>query len=154
MVIGEAGAGSGYFTFKLAKRVGKKGKIYANDISQYSLNQLKDRAELENVKNITTVLGETEDPLFPSKELDMIIMVYVLHDLEKPVEFLKNLKKYMKNGASLILLEQEPAKTGDYHFWSQEKVLETIQKAGYHLKKKETFLIKDTLYILKIDKTS
>ena len=55
MIIGEAGAGSGYFTFKLAKRVGDTGKIYANDISQWALNRLKNRCEREKVENIEII---------------------------------------------------------------------------------------------------
>ncbi len=115
---------------------------------------INSRAKLEDVKNITTILGKTEDPLFSNVKLDMIMMVYVLHDLEKPVEFLKNLDKYLKKEGTLIILEQEPAKTGDYHFWPQEKILEIVKKAGYKLKKKDTFLIKDMLYVFKIGKTS
>ena len=93
MIIGEAGAGQGYFTYYLARRVGEKGKVFANDISITSLNDIQSRSKRENIANIITVLGETEDPLFPQKNLDMIVMLYVLHMLEKPVEFLKNLKK-------------------------------------------------------------
>ena len=56
MIIGEPGAGSGYFTFHLSKRVGEKGKVYANDISRSSLNEIEIRAKREGINNIVTVL--------------------------------------------------------------------------------------------------
>ena len=149
MIIGEAGAGSGYFTFYLAQRVGGKGKVYANDISQRALNELQSRLKQENINNITTVLGETEDPLFPEKNLDMIIMVYVLHHLEKPVEFLKNLKKYMNAETQLVIIEKNTHKDREAypHFMSGKQVLETVQTSDFMLERIETFLPKDTIYI-------
>jgi len=123
MVIGEAGAGAGYFTIHLAKQVGEKGTIYANDISQYSLNRLKRRCEREDINNVKTILGEVEDPLFPKGKLDMVIMVYVFHHLDKPVEFLNSIKPSLKEGAPLVILEQDPDKFDEAkgHFYKKEK---------------------------------
>jgi len=149
MLIGEPGAGEGYFTFKLAKRVGNSGKIYANDIDELKLERIKNRAKSENVNNISTILGNVTDPLFKELKLDMIIMVYVLHDLEKPVEFLNNLKSNLRTNAKLVILEQEPKKTGDYHFLDQKSLLKIVKDAGFKLQKTETFLAKDTIYIFK-----
>jgi ubiquinone/menaquinone biosynthesis C-methylase UbiE len=95
MKIGEAGAGDGYLTFHLASRVGDRGKVYANEISETDLATIRARADREGVANIVTVLGEVEDPLFPENDLDMVIMVYVLHHLEYPIAFMKALKSYL-----------------------------------------------------------
>ncbi len=149
MVIGEPGAGEGYFTFKLAKKVGKSGKIYANDINESKLETINERAKTENINNIKTILGNVSDPLFREIKMDMIIMVYVLHDLEKPVEFLKNLKSNLKPKAKLVILEQEPEKTGDYHFIEQKSLLKIVKDAGFRLHRTETFLAKDNIYIFK-----
>lgn len=65
MRVGEAGAGEGYLTFHLAKRVGDRGVVYANEISEGDLEIIRDRARREGVDNIVTVLGEIEDPRFP-----------------------------------------------------------------------------------------
>ncbi len=150
MTIGEPGAGKGYFTLKLAKRVGNTGKIYANDIKNSKLQALKEKCREKGIKNVITILGNVNDPLFPKATMDMIIMVYVIHDMDEPVEFLKNLKPSMKPGAKLILLEQEPEKTGDDHFFSKNKLLNIIEEGGFKVTKIETFLKKDTLYILSI----
>jgi ubiquinone/menaquinone biosynthesis C-methylase UbiE len=152
MIIGEAGAGQGYFTFYLAQRVGEKGIVYANDISKISLNDIQSRSKRENIANIITVLGETEDPLFPQKNLDMIVMVYVLHMLEKPVEFLKNLKKYMKPGTQLIIIEKNTLTERAHYpgFMTKKQILDTIEKTDYKLQRILTFLPRDAIYIYKI----
>ncbi len=152
MVIGEAGAGSGYFTFPLAQRVGDQGKVYANDISESSLEKLRARAEEEKVSNIEIVLGEVDDPLFPDEEMDMIVMVYVLHHLDRPMEFLGNLKKYLKTGIPLVIIERNTDEDRAHppSFMSKKQVLETMQEGDYELIRTETFLPKDTIYIFRL----
>lgn len=152
MLIGEPGAGRGYFTFPLSKRVGQTGKIYANDISQYRLNDINERAEEEGIENIETVLGEEEDPLFPEKNLDMIIMVYVLHHIDKPVTFLENTKKYMAKESSLVVIERDTEKDRSQanHFMSKKQVLDTAHQSKFTVHRIETFLEKDTIYIFEV----
>jgi len=149
MVIGEPGAGEGYFTFKLSRRVGETGKIYANDIVENKLKRIIKRCEEEDVKNIETVLGKVDNPLFPKNTMDMVIMVYVFHHLEKPVEFLQNIKPSMKPNATLVILERDSQKTGDTsgHFMEKEALLKTVKKADFDLVRIETFLSKDNIYI-------
>ncbi len=152
MIIGEAGAGRGYFTFYLAKRVGEKGKVYANDILKSSLDEIQSRSKRENITTIITVLGETEDPLFPQKSLDMIIMVYVLHEMEKPVEFMGNLQKYIKPETQLVIIERK-ANTNSSHyppFMTKKQISDMMEKTNYRLERIETFLRKDNIYIYKL----
>lgn len=149
MVIGEAGAGEGYFTFKLANRVGEQGKIYANDIDEKKLKKIEERCKEENIHNITIILGKTEDPLFPKVELDMAIMVYVFHHLEKPVAFLKNIKPSLKSSAPLVIIERDPDKFNDRsgHFLPKEEVIQAIKKANFDLTNMKTFLPRDNIFI-------
>ena len=151
MKVGEPGAGRGYYTFRLASRVGPTGKIYANDIVEKDLKHIDKRAKEEGYTNIVTIKGEVEDPLFPEGELDIVFMSYVLHDLERPVPFLKNLKASFKPGAPLAILEQAPEKTGSWHFWKKEKILATVKEAGYRLERIETFLPRDNIYIFYLE---
>jgi ubiquinone/menaquinone biosynthesis C-methylase UbiE len=153
--VGEVGAGEGYFTFKLAARVGKDGKIYANDIDQSSLRHIVERSRREGIGQITTIVGEVEDPLFPAGAMDLVIMVYVLHDLAKPVELLRNIQPALKPGAPLAILEMDPEKTGDRsgHFYRREKLLEIVEEAGFELVRVETFLSRDNVYIFRLSET-
>jgi ubiquinone/menaquinone biosynthesis C-methylase UbiE len=152
MVIGEPGAGRGYMTFYLAERVGKKGKVYANDISQSALDEITSRAKREGLKNIEIVMGEIEDPVFPVDDLDMVIMVYVLHMLDKPMEFMENVKKYMTPDTPLVIIELNTQRERAHppSYMTNREILETLQETGYVLERTETFLPKDTIYIFKL----
>jgi arsenite methyltransferase len=150
MNVGEAGAGSGYFTFKLAARVGPKGIVYANDIDRNALNKLKKEAQRKKICNIKIIEGQVDNPLFPDS-LDMVIMVYVLHHLDKPLDFFKNMAHSLKKGAHVVLVERDPQKDkrASGHFWQSEKILQKIEEISYQVIKVETFLKRDNIYILK-----
>jgi len=152
MRIGEAGAGEGYLTFHLARRVGDRGVVYANEISEGDLETIRNRARREDVDNIVTVLGEIEDPLFPERDLDMVIMVYVLHHLDRPIEFLQNLEGYLKPDAPVVIIEKNhnTERSHPPQFMTGRQVLEAIEESGYELEKTETFLPRDTIYIYRV----
>jgi ubiquinone/menaquinone biosynthesis C-methylase UbiE len=149
MTIGEIGAGGGYFTFWLAKGVGEAGKIYANDIDRSALARIDRRSAEEKVANIETVLGTVEDPRLPSGALDMVFMVNAFHDLERPVELLANLLPALKPGATVVIMDRDPARAGDRHFLPREKVEEIVGRSVFELVRVETFLRYHNLYILK-----
>ena len=151
MMIGEGGAGQGYFTFKLAARVGETGRIYANDISKRALDVLEDRCREREVNNITTVMGEVEDPLFPTTQLDMVFMVAAFHDFAEPVEWLVNVKRYIKPDATLVIVEKDPKKLsrGSSHHMTVDEILEAAEKAGYELVGLEDFLEQDNVFVFR-----
>jgi ubiquinone/menaquinone biosynthesis C-methylase UbiE len=155
MVIGEVGAGGGYFTFHLSRRVGPFGKIYANDISSGALSSLRRRCDREGIHNIETILGEVEDPLLPQGSLDMVFIVNAFHDLAKPVKLLDNLVPSLKPGAAVVIIDRDPAKIRDPggHFLSREEVLEKIEKSRFELDRIESFLSQHSIYILKVAKS-
>ena len=156
MRVGEAGAGEGYFTFPLARRVGPRGVVFANDISTSSLEVIRERAGKEGLKNIEIVVGAVEDPLFPEKNLDMVIMVYVLHMLERPIPFLKNLHSYLRPGGLLVVLERNTAVERAHHpsFMTNRQILEAVSETGYELNRTETFLPRDTIYVYAVKKSA
>jgi ubiquinone/menaquinone biosynthesis C-methylase UbiE len=152
MIVGEAGAGDGYFTFHLAKRVGDEGKVIANDIDKRALQRLFDRCTREHVQNIDTLLGKIDDPLFPSGALDCVVMMMAFHDFEKPVEWMKNVAPALKPGAFLAIIDQDPDKTkrDRGHFWTKEKVLATMEKTEFELVRLFTFLERDNIYMYRL----
>jgi ubiquinone/menaquinone biosynthesis C-methylase UbiE len=152
MIIGEAGAGDGYFTFHLSKRVGSEGKIYANDIDNRALQKLSDRSKREDIQNIVTVLGKIDDPLFPKESLDCVVMMMAFHDFEKPVEWMKNVIPALKPGAFLAIIDPDPDKTkrDRDHFWTKKKVLSTMEKTDFVLVRLFTFLERDNIYVYRL----
>ena len=149
MVVGEAGAGRGYFTFKLARRVGASGKVYANDIDRAALDDLRQVCRDEKIGNVETVVGEVEDPLFPVAGIEVVVMVYALHDFARPAAFLESLKKYLKPGGSVVILDQDPDISGDHHFLTRERLVALFAESGYELARDERFLEKDVLLVFR-----
>lgn len=105
MVIADVGAGEGYFTFRLAQRVGEYGKIYANDIDKDKLSVIQKRCEEDGIKNVTTILGQKNDPLLPQGEMDLVLMVNLFNYLENPELFLRNIKNSLKSQARMVFIQ-------------------------------------------------
>jgi len=152
MIIGEVGAGRGRYTVHIASRVGPSGRIYANDIDQNILRTLKMRCEGNGFTNVETILGTTTDPKLPPGALDMVIMVNVVHELDKPVELLKNVSPSLKQEGLIVIVEGnlDKATPSDTVGWyTRSKLLKIYNDAGYFLVREETFLPKDNIYFLK-----
>lgn len=161
MIIGEVGAGSeGFLTFPLAGKVGSSGKIYANDISREYLDQLEQLIKKEAAKNIETVLGRVEDPLFPVNNLDMVIMTDVFHDLEKPFGFVQNVAKYLRQSGLLVIVARDDEKYYEEewdrfapHFYTTETILKIFEKTGYmFLRSDSSSLKRDNIYVFQADR--
>ena len=105
MVVADIGAGSGYYSARIAKRVGPSGRVYATDIQPGMIELLNRRITSESLTNITTVLGGMDDPKLPPNSIDLAIMVDVYHELQEPQIFLQRLKEAFKPGGRLVLLE-------------------------------------------------
>lgn len=105
MVIADIGAGSGYYTSRMSKRVGSAGRIYATDIQPGMIALLDRRVASEGLTNVTTILGAMDDPKLPPASIDLAIMVDVYHELQEPQAFLQRLKGAFKPDGRLVLLE-------------------------------------------------
>ena len=149
MTVGEVGAGAGYFTFWLSRGVGEQGKVYANDIDSYALSRIERRMADEKVTNIETVLGTVVDPRLPRASLDMVFIVNAFHDLERPVDLLANLLPALKPGATVVIMDRDPARFSDRHFLTRAQVEEIVGRSVFELVRTETFLRDHNLYILK-----
>ncbi|EAY31489.1 class I SAM-dependent methyltransferase [Microscilla marina] len=104
--VADVGCHQGYMTMHLAKAVGKTGKVYGVDLNTYRLDALKEEAIEQGYNNIVTIKGEENDPLLPTGKLDAIIMIDTYHHiLEKPLKYLKKLKKALKPGGRLVIVE-------------------------------------------------
>ena len=88
-VVADLGAGGGWFTIRLARRVGPNGLVYAEDIQPLMIEAIKRRVQRENLTNVRTVLGTTNDPRLP-RGLDAVLIVGAYHEMEDPVTLLKN----------------------------------------------------------------
>ena len=105
MVVADVGAGVGYFSIRIAKRVAPTGKILAVDVQPEMLAILKDRAAKAKVTNIQPILGSESDPHLSPESCDLILMVDVYHELSQPQRMLQKMKQALKSDGRLVLLE-------------------------------------------------
>ena len=99
------GAGSGYFTVRLAARVGQVGRVYANDLQPEMLNLLRARLARERIANVILVEGTIDDPKLPSLSLDLVLMVDVYHEFSEPQRMLRAIRAALKPTGRVVLLE-------------------------------------------------
>jgi SAM-dependent methyltransferase len=105
LAVADVGAGSGYFTVRLAARVGSAGRVYANDLQPEMLKMLAARLARENVRNVTLVPGAIDDPKLPASSIDLVLMVDVYHEFSEPQKMLRGIRTALKPGGRLVLLE-------------------------------------------------
>jgi ubiquinone/menaquinone biosynthesis C-methylase UbiE len=103
--VADIGAGSGYMTVKLARKVGPDGKVFANDIQQGMLDLLNKRMARTKITNVSAVLGTQDDPRLPLDAVDLVLMVDVYHELSQPQLMLRHIKASLKPNGRLVLLE-------------------------------------------------
>jgi len=104
-VVADIGAGSGYYTVRMADAVGPTGKVYATDIQTGMLDILSRRLARAGLSNVEAVLSTPDDPKLPADTLDLALMVDVYHELASPQEFIRRLRPALKRTGRLVLLE-------------------------------------------------
>jgi SAM-dependent methyltransferase len=103
--VADIGAGSGYFTLRLARAVGEKGTVYATDIQQGMLDLLQKNVARAKLTNIVPVLGGVDDPKLPANTIDLALMVDVYHEFSQPQRVLQRIRDSLKPGGRLVLIE-------------------------------------------------
>src|ERR1035441_9270266 len=100
--VADIGAGSGAITWRLAERVGPKGKVYANDIQPRMLELLRQDMAQRKLTNVETVLGAADDPKLPPGSVDLELLIDVYHEFSHPQEMLRHLRQSLKPGGRLV----------------------------------------------------
>jgi len=103
--VADVGAGSGYFTWRMARAVGPGGRVYANDIQPEMLAILSTNVAAQGVTNVVPVLGSVTDPRLPTNALDLVLLVDVYHELDHPYEMMRAMAGSLKPGGRLVLVE-------------------------------------------------
>ena len=103
--VADIGAGSGYFTFPMAKKVAPTGKVYAVEIQQEMLDIIATRMKERKVSNIALVLGTIKDPKLPPSSIDMMLMVDVYHEFDYPYEMIQSMTRSLKPGGRILFVE-------------------------------------------------
>ncbi|MCR9015316.1 class I SAM-dependent methyltransferase [Aquiflexum gelatinilyticum] len=142
-VVADIGAGSGYYTFRIAKKV-PEGKVYAVEIQDPAIKYLEDRSKELGFDNVVTIKGTEKSPMLPENSIDLAIMVDVYHELEYPHEVLQNIKKSLKPEGKLLLIEYrgEDPKVAikRLHKMTVEQVTKELSANGFTLVQNGQFM--------------
>jgi ubiquinone/menaquinone biosynthesis C-methylase UbiE len=147
MIAAEIGAGRGRYVMQLAHRVGKTGKVYAEDINAGALRHLEERCAGWEIENVETVLGDVLDPKLPEGSLDLIFIISSYHHFDDPVELLRKARPALKKTGVLAIGEWVRREGESGEGTSPETMEAQMKAAGYRLDQTETFLEKNRLYI-------
>jgi len=105
MTVADIGAGEGYYTIRMAARVGKDGRVLAEDIFPAVRDQLAERVAREDLANVSVKLGEPNDPKLPDASFDRVVMVHMYHEIEQPYEFLWRLRPSLKPDGLVVVVD-------------------------------------------------
>lgn len=111
MWVADVGAGQGYYTVRLARVVGAKGRVLAEDIMSDVTDQLSDRVQRQRLDNVAVRLGTPDDPQLPAHTFDRIFLVHMYHEVASPYAFLWHMREGLKaNGLVIVVDADRPVK--------------------------------------------
>src|SRR3954453_21283282 len=107
MSVADVGAGEGYYTVRLARVVGLKGRVLAEDIVPEVRDQLSDRVQRERLDNVAVKLGTADNPMLPTASFDRIFLVHMYHEVASPYAFLWHLREGVKPDGQVIVVDSD-----------------------------------------------
>ncbi len=152
--VADVGCGTGYFARRMAGRVLPGGTIYAEDIQPQMLERVRQRAAEDGIVNIETILGTETDPKLPAGGIDLILLVDVYHEFQKPKEMLAHLGRALAPGGRVALVEYRLEGNTALHIhrdhrMSVEQVLAEWVPAGFELVERIESLPTQHLFIFR-----
>lgn len=131
MTVADIGAGEGYYTVRLANRVGGKGRVLAQDIDEDVLRRLGHRVERERLDNVSIKLGGFDDPRLPENSFDRIFMVHMYHEVTEPYAFLWRLRPALRKGGQVIVVDVD--RPADQHGINPQLLFCEFERVGFRL---------------------
>lgn len=142
-VVADIGAGTGYYTFRIAGRV-PEGRVYAVEVQDAFVAALRERAAREGIRHVSVVKGSEKAPGLPDASIDLAIMVDVYHELRYPKEMLEAVHRALKPGGRLLLLEyraEDPSvPIKELHKLSVAQAQKELSASGFRLEARKDFL--------------
>jgi ubiquinone/menaquinone biosynthesis C-methylase UbiE len=143
-VIADIGAGSGYFTFHLARHVGEKGKVYAVDVSPDMIRHINRRIREIKTNNVVSILADPDDPLLPERSINRFFICDVWHHVDNPVKYLSLMKKMLKPGGEIVMIDfhkkELPFGPPLQMKIAREDLIKQVETNGFRLAKEHSLL--------------
>lgn len=131
MYVADIGAGEGYYTVRLSPLVGRKGRVLAQDIVPATRDTLAHRVTREDLHNVAVKLGKPNDPLLPDASFDRVFMIHMYHEIERPSEFLWNLRVDLKPRGRVVVVDAD--RPTDRHGTPPRLLICEFAAVGYQL---------------------
>jgi ubiquinone/menaquinone biosynthesis C-methylase UbiE len=142
--VADIGAGSGYFTLRLARAVGPLGRVYAVDVSPEMIRHLNRRVRDAKVGNVVTVLSDADDPLLPDASVDRAVIVDTWHHVEDRPAYLGRLKRVLRPGGQVVHIDFQkkdlPVGPPVAMKIAREDLVREMEGAGFRLAAEHAFL--------------
>jgi ubiquinone/menaquinone biosynthesis C-methylase UbiE len=152
-VVADIGAGSGYFTFRIAQHVGPGGRVYAVDVNKDMIAHVEKRMRELNVANVTPILAPPDDPQLP-QPVDRFLIVDVWHHIEDQPGYLAAMKKRLKPGGQVVMIDfhkrELPVGPPTAMKIAREDLLKQMQANGFELAQEHTFLPYQYFLVFKV----
>ena len=129
--VADIGAGEGYYTIRLAERVGPKGRVLAQDINRGALDRLGERVTREQLDNVAIKEGAVDDPRLPDNSFDRVFMVHMYHEIQEPYAFLWRMRPALAKGGEVIVVDRDRAT--DRHGIPPKLLFCEFDAVGYRL---------------------
>jgi SAM-dependent methyltransferase len=157
-IIADIGAGIGYYSLRLAKRVGPQGRVLATDIQPEMLARLRVNMKKADISNVEPILCTPTDTKLPVGQLDLALMVDVYHELANPEETMAQVRQALKPGGRLVLIEyrgEDPkVPIKPEHKMTLKQIREELEPMGFRIQETFDFLLRQHLIVLVPSKTS
>ena len=141
--VADIGAGSGWFTVRAAKRVGRDGVVYGIDINPEATRYIEKRAHKEQLENVKAILSKPEDPELPARSVDAVLLLKTYHEVADPVMLLRNLRAALRSGAKVGIIDRNG--NGEDHGVGKDVVIREAKEAGYRLVEQYDFVKADQM---------
>jgi ubiquinone/menaquinone biosynthesis C-methylase UbiE len=142
-IVADIGSGSGYFTLRMAHRIGATGHVYGVDVSADMIRHLNERIRDGGVLNASTILARPDDPLLPQK-VDRFVIVDVWHHVDDQAKYLALMKKQLKPGGQIVMIDFHkrdlPVGPPAAMKIAREDLIAQMEKAGFSVAREHTFL--------------
>jgi predicted methyltransferase len=129
--VADIGAGSGWFTVRFARRVGPRGKVFAEDINPQAITYIKERAAREKLGNVTVVQGTPDDPKLPAKAIHAAMFMKVYHEIARPVPFMVAVRASLLPGARVGIIDRNGNGSGTDHGVPESTTVREMKEAGF-----------------------
>jgi arsenite methyltransferase len=142
--VADIGAGSGYFSFRFARKIGESGRVYAVDINSDMILHMNRRIRDLGLKNVVTVLSAPDDPLLADASIDDFFICNTWHHVQNQTQYLALMKKMLKPGGRVIMVDYRkkelPIGPPFQMKIAREDLIKQMESGGFILTQEHTFL--------------